>query len=86
MPMKRILINARLVIVKGYAQQILCLLILIFGGLRVYSQAPLYDLSFKILPETRRLEVTGTIRLPAVTFDLDSIELSLSELMNDFRV
>lgn len=84
--MKRILINARLVIVKGYAQQILCLLILIFGGLRVYSQAPLYDLSVKILPETRRLEVTGTIRLTAVTFDLDSIELSLSELMNDFRV
>jgi aminopeptidase N len=38
------------------------------------------------VPDAHQLEVTGTIRLPATNSARDSIELSLSELMTDFRV
>jgi hypothetical protein len=47
---------------------------------------PQYDLSIRIMPDAHRLEVNGTMRLPAANFARDSIELSLSELMTDFRV
>jgi hypothetical protein len=38
------------------------------------------------MPQAHRLEVTGTIRLPATNAVRDSIEFSLSELMTDFQV
>jgi hypothetical protein len=47
---------------------------------------PRYDLSIRIVPDAHRLEATGTMRLPATKSSRDSIELSLSELMTDFRV
>ncbi len=48
--------------------------------------APQYDLSIRLTPGAHRLEATGTMRLPAVNFARDRLELSLSELMTDFRV
>src|SRR5882724_4127620 len=47
---------------------------------------PQYDLSIRIMPDAHRLEVIGTMRLPATNPPRDSIELSLSELITDFRV
>ena len=38
------------------------------------------------MPDAHRLEAIGTMRLPATNSARDSIELSLSELMTDFRV
>ncbi len=42
---------------------------------------PRYDLSIKILPDSQRLEVTGTIQLPAANINRDSLELSLRSLI-----
>jgi hypothetical protein len=44
-----------------------------------------YKLTIRLVPETPRLEVSGTIQLPPVDAARSSIELSLSELMNDFH-
>src|SRR6266849_2274760 len=50
------------------------------------STLPQYSLSIRVVPDARRLEVAGTMSLPAANFPRDSLELSLSELMSDFRV
>lgn len=50
------------------------------------NSLPRYDLSIRLMPDARRLEATGTMRLPATNFARNSFELSLSELMEDFRV
>jgi len=50
------------------------------------STLPQYSLSIRVVPDARRLEVAGTLSLPAANFPRDSLELSLSELMSDFRV
>ncbi len=47
---------------------------------------PRYDLSIKILPDSQRLEVTGTIQLPAEKIERNFIELSLSEQMQNLQV
>lgn len=52
----------------------------------VTGSPPQYNLSVRVMPDARRLEVAGTVRLPATNFSRDSLELSLSELMEDFRV
>src|ERR1041385_5267802 len=45
-----------------------------------------YKLTVRLAPEVPRLDVSGTIQLPPVNAARSNIELSLSELMNDFRV
>src|SRR5712692_323424 len=47
---------------------------------------PKYDLSISLIPYARRPQVTGTMLLPAADSARDSLELSLSELMEDFQV
>lgn len=47
-----------------------------------YSQTAQYDLSVKITPDVRRLEVIGTMRLPAASEDRDKIEFYLSPKMD----
>jgi hypothetical protein len=64
--------------VSGYANQSYSTL--------ATGSLPEYDLSIHIMPDANRLEATGTMRVPATNFARDSIELSLSELMSDFRV
>src|SRR5437879_4509754 len=72
----------------------ICLLFCSVGGLANQasyknfdaSTLPQYSLSIHVVPDARRLEVTGTMSLPAANVPRDSVELSLSELMTDFRV
>lgn len=45
-----------------------------------------YDLSVKVLPEARRLEVNGTMRIPTADAPRAFIEFSLSALMQDLQV
>lgn len=45
-----------------------------------------YKLSIRLAPEIPRLDVSGTIQLPPADVSRHDIELSLSELMNDFHV
>jgi len=45
-----------------------------------------YDLSVKVLPDARRLEVNGTMRIPAANSPRDYIEFSMSERMRDLQV
>ena len=54
----------------------------------VYSSTatPSYKLTIRLVPDAPRLEVSGTIQLPPVNAGRASIELSLSELMNDVRI
>lgn len=47
---------------------------------------PNYDLSVNILPEAQRLEVSGTVQVPAVKSSQELVPLLLSEQMRDFRV
>ncbi len=46
---------------------------------------PRYELSVRILPDSRRLEASGIIALPASDTAREAVELSLSELMRDLR-
>jgi len=50
------------------------------------SSIPKYDLNVRILPETHRLEASGTVRLPASTNARDTLNVALSELMDDLHV
>jgi len=45
-----------------------------------------YDLQIHISPEAHSIQVSGSLLLPAENFNRQQIELSLSELMTDFRV
>jgi hypothetical protein len=45
-----------------------------------------YDLSLRVLPDAHRLEVSGSLRLPSNARRPTEIQLSLSELMGDFKV
>lgn len=45
-----------------------------------------YDLNVRVVPDARRLEATGTMKLPASNTARPFIQLSLSELMRDFHV
>lgn len=45
-----------------------------------------YKLTVRLAPEVPRLDVSGTIQVAPVNVARNDIELSLSELMNDFRV
>src|SRR5215813_9527825 len=47
---------------------------------------PNYDLAVKIQPEAQRLEVAGSVQLPAVNSQQELIPLLLSDQMRDFRV
>ncbi len=47
---------------------------------------PIYDLSINVLPESHRIEATGTIRLSQARETRESLELILSSYMRDFRV
>src|SRR5438874_8469900 len=50
------------------------------------STLPKYDLKIRVMPDVRRLEVNGTMSLPAANLSRDSLELSLSELITEFHV
>ena len=50
------------------------------------SSLPHYDLSVRLMPDARRLEANGTLRLPIANVSRSEIKLSLSELMQDFTV
>src|SRR6266403_56142 len=50
------------------------------------SDGPHYDLQIHISPESRSIQVNGSLLLPAENFTRQEIELSLSELMSDFHV
>src|SRR2546421_2351911 len=50
------------------------------------SNGPHYDLQIHISPEAHSIQVNGSLLLPAENFTRQQIELSLSELMTDFRV
>lgn len=67
---------------KRLALLILFLPALITGSPSVYSQIAQYDLSVRILPDARRLEVTGTMRLPPVAEEKSQIEFYLSPKMD----
>lgn len=60
---------------------LLCLAALVLGGQTVHSQTTQYDLSVKILPAARRLEVAGTMLLPAATEAREQVEFYLSPKM-----
>ena len=45
-----------------------------------------YDLHVKVIPNEHLLEVSGTMRLPSSAASRTFVQLSLSELMNDFTV
>ena len=45
-----------------------------------------YDLSVKVLPDARRLEVNGTMRIPAANSPSAYTEFSMSERMRDLQV
>lgn len=66
---------------KRLALLILFLLILVIGSRSVYGQNAQYDLSVKILPEARRLQISGTILLPAASEERNQIEFYLSPKM-----
>ena len=69
-------------------------LVLLFFIAFVLSGAPChaqstpvrYDLHVKVIPDAHMLEVSGTMTLPSSAASRTFIQLSLSELMNDFRV
>ena len=44
-----------------------------------------YDLSVKFLPEAHRLEVSGTVRLPASDSERAELKFSLHDVMRDFE-
>jgi Peptidase family M1 domain len=48
--------------------------------------APHYDIMARILPEARRLEVNGTVWLPASDAVRHEIRLELAEQLRDFRI
>lgn len=50
------------------------------------DSVPQYDLSVRLRPDAHRLEVTGTIRLRGSRASRAQLQLSLSELMQDFKV
>jgi hypothetical protein len=47
---------------------------------------PQYELAVTIMPESHRLEASGTLRLPPSDVARNSIQLQLSDLMQDFSV
>jgi hypothetical protein len=56
------------------------------GGTSDIVPRPQYDLQIHISPEAHLIQVTGSLLLPAEDVAREQIELSLSELMSDFRV
>lgn len=52
----------------------------------VAGTLPQYDLSIRVMPDARRLEVTGKVRLPARNTSYSELRLSLSEVMHDLTV
>ena len=52
---------------------------------RVVATTPKYNLSITLLPESHHMEVTGTLRVPPSDKPRETIELGLSELMEDFQ-
>lgn len=52
----------------------------------VIAATPEYDLAVHLLPEAHRMEVTGTLRLPASEQPRATLEFNLSKLMKELRV
>lgn len=50
------------------------------------SLVPNYDLTVKVLPETKIIDVTGTVQLPVVGTPQDVVPVLLNDQMRDFRV
>src|SRR5687767_2491090 len=69
---------------------VLMLLFLILSAAPCHAQStphPVrYDLHVKVIPDAHLLEVSGTMTLPSSAASRTSIQLSLSELMHDFKV
>ena len=57
-----------------------------YSTLAAAGSLPRYDISIHLMPDAHRLEAIGTLHLPATNSVRDTVELSLSELMTDFRV
>lgn len=69
------------------------LLMILVGGYHVPASSskyedlvPRYDLSIRVLPEEKRLEVSGTVRIPKASTAREFIPLLLSDQMHDFQV
>ncbi|HKO62821.1 MAG TPA: M1 family aminopeptidase [Pyrinomonadaceae bacterium] len=67
---------------------VLALLFLILTGAPCHAQStPVrYDLNVNVIPDAHLLQVSGTMTLPSSAASRTFIQLSLSELMNDFKV
>jgi hypothetical protein len=52
----------------------------------VIAATPVYDLAIHVIPDSHRIEVAGTVRLPKRDKPQATIEMNLSELMTDFQV
>lgn len=70
---------------------VLMLLFLILSGAPCHAQSKTphpvrYDLHVNVIPDAHLLEVSGTMALPSSAASRTFLQLSLSELMNDFRV
>jgi tetratricopeptide (TPR) repeat protein len=52
---------------------------------RVIAATPEYDLAVTLRPDSHRMEVTGTLRVPPHDKPQETMELDLSELMKDFQ-
>ena len=51
----------------------------------VIASTPQYDLAIRVVPEAHRLEVSGTLRLPAATAARPAIEFDLAKSMKDLQ-
>ena len=76
---------------KGLAFSILACLLLPAtiaaqsGSLEILIAAtPVYDLAIHVIPDSHRIEVAGTVRLPKRDKPQATIEMNLSELINGF--
>src|ERR1700722_1494712 len=77
---------------KGFAFSVLACLLLPAtaaaqsGSLEsVIGATPVYDLAIHVIPDSHRIEVAGTVRLPRQDKAQTTIEMNLSELMTDFQ-
>jgi hypothetical protein len=84
--MKSVLLRKFILISFAFINIIFIYSVALASPKSVDALLPHYDLSVRLLPDARRLEATGTMRLPAANIDRNNLELSLSELMEDFRV
>lgn len=52
---------------------------------KVIADTPKFDMAITLLPDSHRMQVAGTLRLPTADAPRDLIELELSDLMGDVK-